>query len=152
MSLRRLVTHVAQLTAVLAVLGTGSLQAQSNTIPHWPPKPPVPGIRSLQARSNVLTANYNNERTNANLREYVLNTSNVNSGQFGKLFSVAVDGQIYAQPLYVNGIVMPGGGTLNVVYTATMHNSVYAVDADSGSVIWQVNLGASVLTSNYFWP
>ena len=109
----------------------------------------VLGSVSLQAQVNVLTANYSNDRTNANLNEPVLNTTNVNGAQFGKLFSLTVDGQIYAQPLYASGIVLPGGGVVNVVYTVTMHNSVYAFDADAGSLIWQVNLGPSVPSSNY---
>ena len=108
-----------------------------------------PGVGNVRAQVSVVTANYDNARTNANLNEQVLNPSNVNTGQFGLLFSLTVDGEIYAQPLYVSGLVMPGGGVVNVVYTATMHNSVYAFDADAGSLIWQVNLGASVPSSYY---
>ncbi len=98
--------------------------------------------------ASVLTANYNANRTNANVREFTLNTANVNVNQFGKLFTRAVDGQIYAQPLYVHG--QPGKP--NVVYVATMHNSVYAFDADDPSAsapLWQVNLGPSVPSANY---
>lgn len=96
---------------------------------------------------DVLTANYDNERTNANPNEGILNTNNVNSTQFGKLFSFAVDGQVYAQPLYVHGVPVSGKGTLNVLYVATMHNTVYAFDADASTAtapLWQVNLGTSV--------
>jgi uncharacterized protein (TIGR03437 family) len=95
------------------------------------------------AQVNVLTANYDLQRTNANLQETTLTPSNVNTGQFGRLGAFPVDGQVYAQPLYV-------AGARNVVYIATMHNSVYAFDADavqSSSPIWQVNLGPSVPTS-----
>ena len=81
------------------------------------------------AQVNVLTANYDNARTNSNLNETILNHANVNSGQFGKLFTLSVDGQVYAQPLYVGGVKLTGG-THNVVYVATMHNTVYAFDAD----------------------
>lgn len=126
-SLRNATISILRTMALLAILETGSLHAQVD----------------------VLTANYGNDRTNANLREQILNTSDVSSGQFGKLFSLTVDGQIYAQPLYASGIALPGGGVLNLVYTVTMHNSVYAFDADSGSLIWQVNLGPSVPSSNY---
>ena len=51
------------------------------------------------AQTSVWTVNYDNNRTNANLSEVILNTSNVNPTQFGKLFTFPVDGQVYAQPL-----------------------------------------------------
>src|SRR5215510_7339469 len=83
-----------------------------------------------QVQVNVLTQHNNNNRTGANLNETTLNTSNVRPGRFGKLFSRAVDGQIYTQPLYVSQLAIPERGTRNVVYVATQHNSVYAFDAD----------------------
>ena len=104
----------------------------------------------LLSQVNVLTANYDNSRTNANLNETLLNPSNVNPGAFGKIGSFPVDGQIYAQALYATGVPIVGKGVHNVVYVATMHNSVYAIDADApGSIValWQVNLGASVPSS-----
>jgi hypothetical protein len=77
-------------------------------------------------------------------------------GAFGKLASLPVDGQVYAQPLYVNSVSIRGQGFRNVVYIATEHNSVYAYDADSVAspvLYWQVNLGPSVpstaLQNNY---
>jgi uncharacterized protein (TIGR03437 family) len=99
------------------------------------------------AQVDVLTANYDNNRTNANLNEGVLNTTNVNPTQFGKLYTFPVDGQVYAQPLYVHSLSMPGQGAPNVLYVATMHNSVYAFDADAvngTAPLWHVNLGATV--------
>jgi uncharacterized protein (TIGR03437 family) len=104
----------------------------------------------LLAQVNVLTANYDNSRTNSNVSETVLSPSNVTADSFGKIGSFPVDGQIYAQPLYAAGVPIPGLGTRNVVYTVTMHNSVYAIDADApASVVplWQVNLGPSVPSS-----
>jgi sugar lactone lactonase YvrE len=86
---------------------------------------------------------YDLGRTNWNPAEIVLNTSNINSNQFGLLFSLPVDGFIFAQPLYLSGITIQGT-TRNVVYVATMNNSVFAFDADNPSVgapLWQVNLG-----------
>jgi uncharacterized protein (TIGR03437 family) len=102
---------------------------------------------AVRAQVDVLTGNYDNNRTNANLNEGLLNTNNVNPTQFGKLYTFPVDGQVYAQPLYVHSLNMPGQGTLNVLYVATMHNSVYAFDADAANgtaPLWQVNLGSPV--------
>lgn len=99
------------------------------------------------AQVNVLTANYDNLRSNANLHESILNQANVNTSSFGKVGYFPVDGQIYAQPLYASGVQIQGQGKRNVVYVATMHNSVYAIDADapqSTVPLWQVNLGPYV--------
>src|ERR1700761_6502911 len=75
-----------------------------------------------QGQVNVLTRNYNNQRTGANLSESTLNVSNVNSSQFGKLFTLPVDDQVYAGILYVSGLQI-AGGTHNVIYAATVNNS-----------------------------
>src|SRR5262249_43366686 len=70
---------------------------------------------------------------------------NVSAIQFGKLFSHPVDGQVYAQPLYVASVAIPAKGIHNVVFIATANDSVYAFDADSlagpnAAPLWQVNL------------
>jgi len=102
-------------------------------------------LNSVQSAGlNVLTNRMSNTRNNANLEESILNTTNVNPTQFGKLFSRAVTGAIYAQPLYVSGLDIPDKGTHNVVFTATEHNIVYAFDADdpaASSPLWRVDLG-----------
>ena len=97
----------------------------------------------------VTTGQYNSGRTSANTAETILTTSNVNVAQFGKLFSWAVDGAIFAQPLYVPLLTINGTPT-NVVFVATMHNSVYAFNADQPGAppLWHVNLGSSVTTPN----
>jgi uncharacterized repeat protein (TIGR03806 family) len=100
-----------------------------------------------------LTWHYDNSRQGANTNEPTLTPANVNVGNFGKLFSYAVDGYVYAQPLIATGVNIPGQGTHNVVYVATEHDSVYAFDADSnaganGGLLWHTNLGVSSVTPN----
>lgn len=94
---------------------------------------------------NVPTWRYNNEHSGANTHETLLTTANVNTNSFGKLFSVAVNGYVYAQPLYVSGITMADGLVHNVIYVATEHDSVYAFDADTnggtnGQPLWQASM------------
>ncbi len=97
---------------------------------------------SATAFGQVTTYHYDLARTGAIQTETILTTSNVNVSSFGKIFSLAVDGQIYAQPLYVPNVTIPAQGLHNVVYVATQNNSVYAFDADSpGNLLWHVNFG-----------
>jgi hypothetical protein len=93
----------------------------------------------------VTTQHNDNSRTGANLNETILTPANVNEAQFGKLFALAVDGDVYAQPLYLSGVAI-GGTKHNVVFVATEHDSVYAFDADAaGPPLWQVSfLGPNV--------
>ena len=81
--------------------------------------------------AQVLTAQYNNLRTGADLHETILKPSNVNSSDFGKLFSRTVDGDVFAQPLYVPSLAIPGNGKRDVVFAATEHDSVYAFDVNA---------------------
>ncbi len=105
----------------------------------------------LAAAVDVLTYHNDLARTGANLAETTLAPSNVNSTQFGKLFSYPVDGQVYAQPLFVSDVQLPDGSVHNITYVATEHDSVYAFDADDPAVglIWQqtfINPKAGVTT------
>ncbi|MBV8817865.1 MAG: PQQ-binding-like beta-propeller repeat protein [Acidobacteriaceae bacterium] len=88
----------------------------------------------------VLTGQYTNSRIGANLNEPYLNSSLVNVSSFGKVATLNVDGPVYAQPLYMHGEVI-GGVAHNVVYIATMNNSVYAFDADTFTQLWHVTSG-----------
>jgi outer membrane protein assembly factor BamB len=95
------------------------------------------------AQVSVLTNKNDISRDGLNSNEILLSSANVNSNQFGKLFTFNVDGYVLAQPLYMYGLTI-NGGTHNTVFVATMHNSVYAIDADTGIQLWTTNLGPSV--------
>jgi hypothetical protein len=92
------------------------------------------------AQVSVLTHHNDNGRTGQNLQETALTLANVNANDFGKRFHYVVDGAVYAQPLYVPNVAIPGVGARNVVYLATQHDSVYAFDADApGDPLWHVS-------------
>jgi len=90
-------------------------------------------VLSCVHAESVLTEHNDNARTGANLSETRLTTANVNTRQFGKLFERYVDGSIYGQPLVVSGVRTDSGQVRNVVYVATMHDSVFAFDADDSA-------------------
>jgi hypothetical protein len=94
---------------------------------------------ALQAQVNVTTYHNDIARTAQNTQETILTPANVNSSQFGKLFSVTLDGWVYAQPLYLSNVSI-SGGTHNVLYAATEHDSLYAIDANTGTIYWQISL------------
>ena len=114
-------------------------------------------VASISARAQVNVTTWHNDlaRSGLNPQETILTTANVNVSTFGRLFSVPVDGEVYAQPLILSGVSI-GGGTHNVVYIATEHDSVYAIDADSGATYAQVSLipagGTTVNTSSDLVP
>src|SRR5579884_936477 len=109
-------------------------------------------ISATSAQVSVLTYHYDLARTGLNPAETVLTKARVGSSHFGKLFTQAVDGVVYAQPLYVPGVLIPGKGLHNVVYVATEHDSVYAFDAESNTgadaqPLWSVSfLGPNITT------
>ncbi len=105
---------------------------------------------------NVLTWHNDAGRTGLNSNEQILNATNVNSTSFGELYSYPVTGQVYAQPLYVSNLAIPGKGTHNVLFVVTQNNDVYAFDANSNTgvtagVLWHVNLGLAAAMPNTFF-
>ena len=105
--------------------------------------------------TDILTDRGDNARTGLNANETVLTPSIVSSASFGLSYNNPVDGQVYAQPLYVsNHLIIVNGqsqGTHNVLYVATEHDSLYAFDADSGVQYWKTSLllsGESPVSSN----
>ncbi len=89
----------------------------------------------MSAGTNVYTYHDDNARTGADLTETQLTPATVATGGFGLQHTLAVDGQVYAQPLYVHGVKI-GGVVHDVVYVATEHDSVYAFDSDTGQQLW----------------
>jgi chitobiase/beta-hexosaminidase-like protein len=91
--------------------------------------------------AGVTTYHNDLSRDGVNAQEYALTTSNVTTSTFGKLFSCPVDGNLYAQPLWMANLVV-GGSRHNVVFVATENDSLYAFDADTApcTTLWHVNL------------
>ncbi len=95
---------------------------------------------------SILTQRSDNARSGTNFSETALNTKTVDakSKSFGKLFSIAVDGNVFAQPLIASNLEFKSGPIRDVLYVATEKNNVYALDANSGEQIWARNLGLSM--------
>lgn len=135
--------------ALLVLAGCGGVSANSNPTPSptpsgTPPATPTPVTTPTPAPStvNIPTWHMNNERTGLNDQETQLTPANVSGGSFGKLFSYAVDGYVYAQPLYISNLSI-NGSSHNVVFVATEMATVYAFDADNfgdGSPLWKTSL------------
>jgi hypothetical protein len=115
------------LTAVLLVLLGGSIAAHSQ---------------------DMLTYHNNISRNGLDNKETTLTLTNVNSASFGKLFTVAADGLVDAEPLYVSAVTI-GGVSHNLLVVASEHDSVYGYDADTGAKLWQITtLKAGETTSD----
>jgi hypothetical protein len=113
----------------------------------------VRGAR-LRAASQVNVSTYHNDnaRTGQNLNETILTTGNVNVSTFGRLFTVAADGYVYAQPLIVSNLNILGV-LRDVVFVETEHDGAYAFDADSGQQLWYTSFinpskGISTVSNN----
>ncbi len=147
---RSILASLLAVTLLLAFVsgmngGEGTALAQMNApYKHFQQLAIPPLNKSAKmAASNTAVLTYKNDtsRTGQNTNETLLTTSNTNSMQFGKHVAYTVDGQIYAQPLYVPNLTI-GGTAYNVVFAATENDSVYAFDADQSSNVaplWHVS-------------
>ena len=90
---------------------------------------------------SVTTSQYDNARSGTSRLETILTPRNVNVRHFGKIFALKVDGDIYAQPLFLAGLEIPSKGRHDVLFVATEHDSVYAFDAygDPALPLWRVS-------------
>jgi len=93
-------------------------------------------------RGSVRTQHNDRARTGVNDAETALTRDVVKSGRLSR-FSLTVNGQTYAQPLYLPAVQI-GARARNVVFVATMHNNVYAFDVDDRARIWASNFGCKV--------
>jgi hypothetical protein len=106
---------------------------------------------TAQAAQPVLQRGYDAGLSGATLAETTLNTSNVAPNTFGLVFKLPLDDSVFAQPLYVPNVAIPNQGTHNVVYVATMSDTLYAFDADAGGApLWSVNF-ASLVGATPVW-
>src|SRR5262245_1166567 len=106
-------------------------------------------VTSAAGIPDVVTYHNDNARTGQNLNETILTLASVNSSFFGKRGLITLDGKVAAQPLFTSALPMPAWGARNVLFAATEHGSVYAVDADSGGIFWRTStLGAGETTSD----
>jgi fibronectin type 3 domain-containing protein len=87
--------------------------------------------------ADVLGYHNDNASTGRNLNETVLTPDNVNASTFGRAFTTNLDGNVYAQPLVMSGLNIPNKGIHDVVFAATEHDSLYALDGNTGGVLWQ---------------
>lgn len=100
----------------------------------------VEALESRTLLTAVLSAHYDLAGTGVDSTETLLTPSTVNTTNFGKQFATPLDGQAYAQPLYVPGVNITSGsqqGTHNVIYVVTENDDLYAIDSNGGNVLWR---------------
>jgi len=119
--------------ALLAACGSGGSGMPSLPSGSGGPNPVPAQPTDLVTYKNDLA------RTGQNLTESILTTANVNSSSFGLQRSLATDGNVDAQPLYLSGLTVQGAKH-NVLFVATENDSVYAFDVDTGATLWQASV------------
>jgi hypothetical protein len=135
-----LVLGLAASVALAACGGNGA--ATTAAAPAAPMASPPPPASSAPVPTDVLTYKNDLSRSGQNLTESTLTPANVTASSFGLLRVLPVDGKVDAQPLYVSQISV-SGAMHSVVFAATENDSIYAFDANTGSILWQVSLLAA---------
>jgi outer membrane protein assembly factor BamB len=135
--MHRKIVFVLGLAASVALTACGGNGAA--TTPTAPMAPPSPPASSASVPTDVLTYKNDLSRSGQNLTESILTLANVTASGFGLLRILPVDGKVDAQPLYVSQLSV-SGAMHSVVFAATENDSVYAFDANTGSILWQVSL------------
>jgi hypothetical protein len=121
--------------------GTYTVTATSVALPAYSVNASVTVAHAPPGVASVLTYHNDDVRDGVNASETTLTPANVNSQQFGKLYSFPVDGQVYAQPLYVPNVSV-SGVLHNIVFVATENDTIYAFDADGlqQTALWERHL------------
>ena len=119
--------------------GTTFMVSVSNTLGSATSSAALLTVVATPAGTDVVTYKNDVARTGQNLTEAQLTPASVNATDFGKLRFLNTDGKVDAQPLYLSGLPIQGA-VHDVLFVATENDSVYAFDADSGSVLWQVSV------------
>ena len=135
-----LVLGLAASVALAACGGNGA--ATTAAAPAAPMASPPPPASSAPVPTDVLTYKNDLSRSGQNLTESTLTPANVTASSFGLLRVLPVDGKVDAQPLYISQLSV-SGAMRSVVFAATENDSVYAFDANTGSILWQVSLLAA---------
>ena len=97
---------------------------------------------ALHAQTSVVTYHNDSARTGQYLNELLLTPASLKAGSFERRYVFSLDGAVYAQPLYLSRVKIAGKGFHNVLFVATSHDSLYALDADdesSSTPLWEVN-------------
>jgi hypothetical protein len=129
-------------------MSTVQFTATSGTLSHGASLNVSVNAKVTAPSVDVVTYHDDVGRTGLNPSETVLTTANVNSAKFGLLRTLAADGKVDAEPLYLSNLTV-GGQQQNVVFVATEHDSVYAYNADTGAQLWKTSvLGANETTSD----
>lgn len=100
---------------------------------------------------SVLTQHNDPQRTGANLSETLLTPASVATPKFVRLGAFAVEGQVYAQPLYASRVSTDQKGVRNILFIATASNMLYAFDADIQEAplpIWTYDAGRARTASS----
>ncbi|MGA7218703.1 MAG: choice-of-anchor D domain-containing protein [Candidatus Sulfotelmatobacter sp.] len=138
-------TAGAQGLATSVAVGTSAITATMGSVAS---SPDTLTVNAAPATEAVTTYHYDNYRTGWNQNEFTLNPTNVGSSSFGLLQTVTLDNQVDAQPLVVPGVNITAGnyqGTHDVVYVVTENDTVYAIDAESGTILLSPNFGPPVM-------